>query len=421
MRKLPFPHSGPSSRVHASNAERPGHLAAKGAATYARPISVDGQAGVERTTELCTTAPRDDEWQSIADALAPHSRFATAAWIRAWGESLLPYQNWRAPLRYLTVRADSGRLLAVFPFAMQRQSGIPVSSLAGFYWPYRTPVIPENAAAETFDALACAFTRSAMVALRYGPVPVTNRAIGRLNAALESQGWRVRRSTLGTTFSVGLPATWEQYERNLGKSLRFNAQYYERKMQREGALEIRCSQGASGRPWSDTVRDLALIEAKSWQQRAGGKPRFFGERNQAFWTSVLSDPAFGRMASVWLMYFDAEPVSSCFCLDCADTRHIVANHYAEHVRGYSTGSVLYRHVFRDAIESGTIRCVDIGLGDSGYKSRWGAQPSFELVDWIAFRPGARGRLLDLATKLHRSFAQREARPSERGDAAEPDS
>lgn len=421
MRRLRFPESGPSSWVQAPNAERPGHLAAGGVATYTRPAPAAGQAGVRLTTDLCTTAPRDDEWQSIADALAPHNRFATAVWIRAWGDSLLPYQNWRPPLRYLTVRADGGRLLAVFPFAMQRQSGIPVSSLAGFYWPFRTPVIPENAAAETFDALASAFTRSTTVALRYGPVTDANRAIGRLNAALKNQGWRVHRSTLGTTFSVSLPASWEQFEHNLGKSLRFNARYYERKMQREGVLEIRCSKDARGPPWSGTVRDLALIEARSWQQRAGGKPRFFGERNQAFWTSVLSDPVFGRMASVWLMYFDAEPVSFCFCLDCADTRHIVANHYAEHVRGYSTGSVLYRHVFRDAIESGMIRCVDIGLGDSGYKSRWGAQPSFELVDWIAFRPGARGRLLDLASKLRRSFAQRDARPSEGGDAVEPHS
>jgi CelD/BcsL family acetyltransferase involved in cellulose biosynthesis len=110
------------------------------------------------------------------------------------------------------------------------------------------------------------------------------------------------------------------------------------------------------------------------------------------------------MVSVWLMYFRGEPVSFCFCLDCADMRHVVANHYAEHVRGYSTGSVLYRHMFRDAVESGVIRRVNIGMGDSGYKSRWGAQPSFALVDWIAFRPGARGRLLDLAQRLRRNFS-----------------
>jgi CelD/BcsL family acetyltransferase involved in cellulose biosynthesis len=105
------------------------------------------------------------------------------------------------------------------------------------------------------------------------------------------------------------------------------------------------------------------------------------------------------MACAWLMYFDRVPVSFCFCLDCGDTRHIIANHYAEHVQRYSTGSVLYLHVFRDAVESPAIRSVNIGAGDSGYKTRWGARPSFQLIDWIAFRPGAGGRLLELANRL----------------------
>ena len=43
--------------------------------------------------------------------------------------------------------------------------------------------------------------------------------------------------------------------------------------------------------------------------------------------------------------------------------------------------------------------VNIGAGDSGYKTRWGAQPSFKLIDWFAFRPGAGGRLLELANQL----------------------
>ncbi len=251
-----------------------------------------------------------------------------------------------------------------------------------------------------FEALASAFTRSSStLALRYGPVSDIDAGITGLNVALARQGWRLHRSMLGATYSVDLPDTWEQYEQSLGKKLRFNAKYYERKMRREGALEILCKKSTTGTAWSETVCDLGLIEGKSWQRRAGGKARFFGEPNQSFWTSLLSGSGFGSIASVWQMRFNGEPVSFCFCLDCGDTRHIVANHYAEHVRAYGTGSILYRHVFRDAVESGVIRRVNIGLGDPGYKSRWGAQPSFQLVDWVAFRSGARGRMLELASKL----------------------
>ena len=354
------------------------------------------------TAEFCKSPPHDDEWRAIVDRVAPHGRFATAAWIRAWGDHCLPYQNWRAPVQYVTVRTGDGQLHAVFPTATQTKFGASVTALAGYYWPFRTPIIPEPST-DACDALAVAFTRRrATLALRYGPVPDRLPGVEAFNRALERQGWRVHRTTLGETFSVALPDRWDQFEERLGKSLRKKTHYYERKMRREGALDIQRRRGSAGAGWPETVRDLAAIEAKSWQRRTGGRPRFFGAPNQAFWTTLLADPSFASLVSAWVMYFNGEPVSFCVCLDCGDTRHIVANHYAESVQGYSTGSVLYRHVFRDAVESGTLRRINIGLGDAGYKSRWGAQPSFQLVDWIAFRPGVRGRLLEWASRLRRS-------------------
>jgi hypothetical protein len=372
------------------------------------------------TTEFCTTAPRDDEWQALASAMTPSCRFATAAWIDAWGKSFLPYQNWLPPLQYLTVRAGDGQLRAVFPFATQKQIGISVASLGGFYWPFRSPILPENSGAEAFEALAGAFTRSSTtLALRYGPVPETHPGIAGLNLALENQGWLLHGFRLGKTFAVRLPDTWQQFESSLGKSLRTNTRYYERKMRREGDLEIRCTKNSGGPCWAETIRDLGVIERNSWQWREGGKLRFFGERNQAFWSRLLPESGLGKLASVWLMYFKGEPVSFCFCLDCGDIRHIVANNYAERVHGYGTGSILYSYVFRDAVESGTIHSVNIGLGDSGYKSRWGAKPSFDLVDWIAFRPGAFGRLLGLANMIRRNFWWRDMQSSDSSDRLGP--
>ncbi len=359
------------------------------------------------TTEFCIPAPRDDEWQALAARLVPHSRFVTAAWIRAWGQCFLPHQNWLPPLRYLTVRANDGQLLAVFPFATQKQAGFAIASLGGFYWPFRSPIIPENSSAEAITALASAFTGSgAIAALRYGPVPETHAAIDGLNLALQAQGWRVHRVNLGETYSVDLPGTWQQFEHRLSKKLRLDASRDERKMRRDGDVDIRCTRNSLGASWSETVSDLGAIEGKSWQWREGGKLRFLGDRNHAFWTSLLSSSGVATKVSVWVMYFKKEPVSFCLCLDCGDVRHIVANNYAEHVRRYGTGSILYKYVFRDAIESGTVRRVNIGMGDPGYKSRWGAQPSFKLVDWIAFQPSVRGRLLEFAYAMSRYVRQR---------------
>lgn len=345
------------------------------------------------------TAPPDYEWAPLVGALDHHNRFATAAWFASWAETFLPFQDWVPPMRYVSVRDDAGVLRAVFPVATQRKSVVSVASLGGFYWPYRAAALPPDASPQVCDALAHALKSTSSFAVRYGPVAATDGGIARLNEALQRNGWNVRGTDLGATYAVELPGTWEEYEERLSKKLRWNIRYYERKMAREGELEIECLKSTAGERWSKVVEDLGRIESMSWQQRANGKARFVGEPNRSFWTKLLAQTPFGSMAAVWVIRFNGQPVSFCFCLDCGDTRHILANHYADGVRDYSTGTILYGYVFRDAIASGTLKRINIGIGDSGYKSAWGATPSFTLMDYLAFRPGAGGRLLALATRL----------------------
>ncbi|MGH8265106.1 MAG: hypothetical protein ACRET4_16630, partial [Steroidobacteraceae bacterium] len=218
----------------------------------------------ECTAGIDAVAPRDDEWRALTIGMAPALRFVTAAWFRDWGKSFLPHQNWLPPLRYATVRARDGRLLAVFPVATVRQFGVSAAALGGFYWPFRSPVIPEEVRTETIDALAAAFTEcGAMAALRYGPTPEAHAAIDRFNIALKERGWRVRCASLGETYAVDLPETWERFEQGMSKKLRSNVAYDERRMQRDGVLEISRSRNIAGEPWREAIRELGKIEAKS--------------------------------------------------------------------------------------------------------------------------------------------------------------
>jgi CelD/BcsL family acetyltransferase involved in cellulose biosynthesis len=375
--------------------------------------------GSQIATDVLSRPPAEAAWRALADGIAPRYRFLGTDWFRAWAEHLLPYEAWRGPLRYVVAAHADGRLSGAIPLATQSQFGIPVASLGGLYWPFRAPLIAEAGAEATCAALAEAMTRSHLpVALRYGPVPGDDAGVACLNASLVDRGWRLHRAMVGTTYAVDLPGTWADLERRIGKGLRTDIHYCERKLAREGTLDIRCVAGAGSPGWRTAIDDMGAIERRSWQFRERGNLRFHGERNAAFWSRLLVDGGFGEVAVAWLMRFDGEPLSFCFCLDCGEVRYILANNYAESVSRYSTGSVLYKHVFRQAIESGAVRRVNIGPGDPGYKSRWGAQPAFDLVDWIAFRPGPRGAALDLAWRLHRAIGARRATGSgERGAGA----
>lgn len=368
--------------------------------------------------EFGSIAPTESEWQALAGAAAPENRFLCASWYRAWERHFLPHQSWRGPLRYLTARDSDGALRAVVPLATQMQHGLSVGSLGGFYWPFRAPLFAQAEDGEAHHAMADALTESrSFVALRCGPVAQTDVDVARFGGALAKMGWHVHRCALGTTHAVSLPHGWDEFEQRLGKSLRSNMNYYERRMAREGAFEIRRCRGVRNPAWRATLDDLATIERGSWQFREGGTMRFHGDRNTAFWTDLLVEGGFGDSAAAWVMHFDSEPVSFGFSIDCGETRHVLANSYVERMHRYSTGTVLYKHLFRDTIESAVIQRINIGMGDSGYKSRWAAMPAFGLEDWIAFRPGLRGHALDVAWRVRRALGNRHASP--RGESDDP--
>ena len=103
-----------------------------------------------------------------------------------------------------------------------------------------------------------------------------------------------------------------------------------------------------------------------------------------------------------MLYFDDQPVSYCFTIDSPPCRYIIANNYDESVSRYSTGTILYSYVFEDSI-SQKLTTVNRGLGDSGYKSRWGANTELKLVEWLVLRPNIRGALLHHLLSLKLKF------------------
>ena len=119
----------------------------------------------------------------------------------------------------------------------------------------------------------------------------------------------------GATMAVDLPTTWDAFERRLGRKLRINSAYYERKMQREGGLVIREISGNGRVDWSQVIADLGRVEEKSWLVSGAGTLRFLGDRNYRFWLGLLSQSEAGNHARVWLMYLGNAPVSFCFAMD----------------------------------------------------------------------------------------------------------
>ena len=338
--------------------------------------------------------PSSKEWGAVQSCLPSSHQFLGLSWFESWSKNFLPFESWSGPMQYLTISDEQDQTIGIFPLAFQSKKYLRFASLGGYYQPFRGIPIKSNSTRDVFLALVQYFAKQKdFFALRMGPVCQNDCVMAELIDVLQQERWALRKLAVGENYVIHLPDNWEEFLLQRGKSLRFNMNYYERKMKKDGNFDICHSTSVSRHDWGSILADLESIEQQSWLKVEGGDFRFSGRKNKEFWFDVLSSHDTSYVVNVWILYFNGEPGSFCFTLDSGHIRYILANNYDEHLKKYSTGTILYKYVFMDAINK-SMRTVNIGLGNSGYKSRWGASQGETLVDWFASPPGMVGKLVD---------------------------
>lgn len=328
-----------------------------------------------------------NDWTNVADSGPGERRFLRPTWFQAWEGAFGNDRNWRVPIRYIHI-CDGADSSCILPLGMQHVGPFRFASLCGGYLPLRG--IPYCGEPRRLAApLAAALKDVApAVGIRLGPVPDTDPLLVLLLPELERCGWKLMRKSIGSEFMLDNPASLEAYKASLSIKRRKKVDYYWRKMNEAGPTELQHFNDA-GEAWPMVLGDIAKVEAASWVAQKG-EPRFMGQQNQAYWAMLTADPWFSRAINVWLIYHEGAPVSFALTLDSGRTRYVIANGFDEQVASFRTGSKIYQELIFDAFSRGIVH-INIGLGDSGYKSGWGALPGATLMDVVAFSPSMGGR------------------------------
>jgi CelD/BcsL family acetyltransferase involved in cellulose biosynthesis len=289
-----------------------------------------------------------------------------------------------------------GQLSGVLSVATMRFGPFEFRAAGGYYLPYRGVAL---AAPVESTRAACAALADALVdytpwrlGLRIGPVSDQDRSWRALAAALRTRRWLVGMRRLGQCMVVDVPRTLTEFSQ-LSASMIKRINYHERRMRRIGRLEINEYRSVEHNHWQSVLLDAATVERNSWvSNETGGNILFDSDAGQKFWNRVVDDEFVSSALSLWLIYFDGQPASFSLTLDVGERKFILANLYDERFKDHSTGNILAYHVICRAIEEGR-KVIDWGLGDSGYKRRWGAKLGPILYDLVALPPGPIGRLV----------------------------
>ncbi len=290
--------------------------------------------------------------------------------------------------RTLVLRGPSGAPLAAIPTVPFGPAIAGARKVPGSYWPLRSPLIsPDCSAFELAQALSHPAASRLGAVWRVGPARADDPATLRLVAAAQLAGWSVLHRPAGTSWVIECGgAQWPRPStaRRLAR--------LERRLGTMGTVAWRHVRGAA---WTDAVLDeLAAVEAASWIAATtdGSGAKFLTAPQRAAWRTALADPVLAEMLCATLLTVDGRAVAFSFDLDDGPVRYGIAGTYMTAFGKLEVGKLANYRAVTDAIAAGQTR-VDLGCGNSGYKSEMGAEAGYDLADLLFVRHRAAARLL----------------------------
>ena len=339
-------------------------------------------------------------WEALLQGVPDGNEFLSPTWFQAW-EKTFKDEKWSLSNRFLSLKNSTG-LLAVLPVGKRLLLPfISFLAIPSYYMPQRAFPVKDCELANALGIIL-KFLESNLdaTALRIGPVDTNNQFYNAIKNQLSTNQWSCIELPSGDLYNLELADNWDAYSKNIrGRAKK--ADYYLRKINKKGKVELKLYTKLSTDDIDKILDDLQTIESNSWVAKSGD-PRFLGKSNKQFWQCVLVDDYLKTLFKIWIIYFDDEAAGFCLTLDSGTVRYQLINGYVSSLGKFSLGHIIFKQMIVDAIESG-IKRINFGEGDSGHKSEWGAKPSSQLIDIIAFRPGLAGKILVFCYKIISKF------------------
>ncbi|MDX1690581.1 MAG: GNAT family N-acetyltransferase [Acidimicrobiia bacterium] len=344
-----------------------------------------------------------DEWDEVVASSTHASVFVTRAWLSAWQETLGTGHR----LLIVTARHPlDGRLLAAAPFAVERRRrlGIRHDALvfagSGIAAPDHLDVITRVG----HEDLAHHLWRTVRRAGGWDLADLDGLRAGSLlaRAALRRSGDERHVVDVEPCPYASLPASWEEYEADLGKNLRQNLRRYARKMDRESGAPVTERMVTNPDEIGPTVARLA--ELHQAVRTAKGDAGSFHTPEFLDFATLAARRLFdaGRLRLHRLDVGD-EAVAVIWCMRRGDRVAFYSTGYDHAWSKYGPGRRVMAAAIRSAIDEGA-KEFDFLRGDESYKDAWTSRS--RLNQRLIVPRSRRGRALWALRSIRRALGRR---------------
>jgi hypothetical protein len=168
-----------------------------------------------------------------------------------------------------------------------------------------------------------------------------------------------------------LPSTWNEFLKNRSRKHRYWLNRLSVILDREykGKWNISCY--SSENEAIEFANYAEVVARKTYHRTLG-----VGFKRNAESIQRLKMEANRKYLKGYVLFIDNEPKAFWYCFKYARTLYTAATGYDPCFRKYELGTILLMHVFKENCGA-DIDMVDFGLGDAGYKQRFGSEHFFE--------------------------------------------
>ncbi len=326
-------------------------------------------------------------WESVVQAVSPEYQFLDQHWYAVWCRD---YAANSAQMSTVTISDSDNAHPAsgIFPLIVRQIRGISVLSMAGYYYPFRSFLCPpghiESAASQFVDTIN---SNTPAQIVQLGRLQVTDVVCDALDSAFRERRWKVCKIRAGNQQVINLPASVEEFRKNLSRNLRKNHDRRKRKLEANPGFALSYYAGCSQDEWERVVDQCAEVESRCWLNIEGQNTRIYN--SEAFWKSYSAKDEGSKRLAACVLTLDGRSIAYSLAIDSGKCRYSISGQYDPEFKKLGVGIIADMLMFEKAIESG-IEVVNMGEGEWDYKNRWGAEPGPALQSYYMFRPGLVG-------------------------------
>jgi CelD/BcsL family acetyltransferase involved in cellulose biosynthesis len=330
-------------------------------------------------------------WTELHLRLAPDNPFVSALWSRNWVNTHVGKKTRKVILLSSAHEGAEGLMLLAkgrttrfkIPVKSIETIGAGVSAGDRHFVAVQEPLLTGSAIDSLLESVA-AFKGWAF--FRLAPLPSDYPHYDRFKSAAEQNGLTAFMWPYSVGYRIRTAMGWKAYEKSRSPKFRANMRASFKRMQSSGLFRIEAL--GNDHPVDDLLGILNCVSTKSWKVKSNTD--IFNPAYKGFWRKVFADTIAANQTTLWVLYYDEQPIAYEWYLQQGCRRISLKADYDQAFARFSPGNLLSWHALRHSFRAGATE-IDFLMGGGDYKHKW-ATEAYQLSELHIFNQSLNSRI-----------------------------